>query len=187
MALKAEGIWPCTVLSANYGEDPKRPGVTRVQISAIIDEGPSKGQFCTYEDDVTQRSALYINRSCKNVGWKGGPSGDDLNTLAADCAAWIAETGGKALIEIKHIRIGKGKRAGETWDKPNSIRRGAAHLRPASTTALADAREAMRRAIEDDGGDVGDAPPADAPPADNIPHAATGGSSGTVSDDEIPF
>ena len=171
MALKAEGIWPCTVISANYGEDPKREGVTRVQICGTISDGPSKGQFFAYEDDVTGRSALYVMRSCKNVGWKGGPSGDDLNTLAADVDAWIKETGGKALVEIKHIPIRNGKRAGEIWDKPNSIRRGAAPLRAPSATALADARDAIRRAMEDEGIE----PP---PATDNIP---------PPSDDDIPF
>lgn len=178
MALKAEGIWPCTVVSADYGEDQKRAGVTRVQIGVTIDAGPSAGQFCTYEDDVTGRSALYVMRSARNVGWKGGPNGDDLNTLAADCAAWIRETGGKALVEIKHIEIKNGRRAGEIWDKPNSIRRGASLLKAASPTALADARDAIRRAMEDEG----TAPANDeAPPHNDAPHAATG------TDEDIPF
>ncbi len=151
MALKAEGIWQCTVLGANYGENPAKPGVTGVQINVKIDEGPSKGQCCTYEDEVNSRSALYIGRSCRAVGWKGGPSGDDLDTLKADVAAWVEKTGGKSTIEIKHITIGKGKRAGEIWDKPNSVGRGPKPLAAPSSTAATDARDAMRRAMQDDG------------------------------------
>jgi hypothetical protein len=183
MALKAEGIWPCIVLSGSYGEsaDPRRAGITSVQINVQIDAGPDKGKCCTYEDDVNARSALYIARSCQNAGWKGGPKGDDLNTLAADIEAWIKETGGKALVEIKHIPIKTGKRAGEIWDKVNGIRRGARPLKAASDTALADARDAIRAAREADG----TAESAE----DNIPHAATGtnGAVGGVSDEEIPF
>jgi hypothetical protein len=171
MALKAEGIWPCTVLGGNYGEDPdpKRAGVMIVQINVQIDEGPSKGQRCTYQDDVTARSSIYIMRSCEAVGWKGGPQGDDLSTLKTDIAAWVEKTGGKSTVEIKHIPIKNGKRAGETWDKVNSIGRGPKVLKAAAGDAAADAREAMRRARQDVGG---------APPEDDAP---------PVSDDEIPF
>jgi hypothetical protein len=183
MALKAEGMWPCIVLGGNYGEDPARPGVTRVQISVRIDGGPSNGQICTYEDDVTFKSNIYVMRSCENVGWKGGPTGDDLNTLAADVAAWIKATGGKAVVEIKHLLIKNGKNAGKTWDKVNGIRRGAKPLKVATGTALTDAREAMRAARAASGDE---APPdsdyrGSAPPPDDVPHAATG------SDDDIPF
>ena len=179
MALKAEGIWPCIVLGAAFGEDddPRRAGVLRVRINAQIDGGPDKGRFCTYEDDVSNKSAIHVMRSCEAVGWKGGPRGDDLNTLAADCDAWIKESGGKALLEVKHLLIKNGKRAGETWDKVNSIRRVARPLKQGSAEALADAREAMRRAREDMGG----APPADEYPPPAAPPAAP------VSDDEIPF
>lgn len=168
MALIDEGTWPCTIISADYGEDPERDGITRVQIVARIDSGPAAGRVVTYRDDVTMRSALYIGRSCRNVGWKGG---DDLKTLKADCDAWIAATGGKALVEIKHIPIKNGKNAGGIWDKANAIKRAAPPLKAASATADADAREAMRAAMRDEGLE----PP---PAADNIP---------PPSDDDIPF
>lgn len=148
--LMAEGIWPCTVQSANFGENDKK--LPQVQINVRIDDGPSAGRFCTYEDVVDARSALYISRSCKSVGWKGGKSGSDLTTLKDDTAAWIAATGGKSTVEIKHIPIKNGKRAGEIWDKPNSIGRGPRVLKTASHGSLMDAQDAMRRAMEADGG-----------------------------------
>jgi hypothetical protein len=162
MALLAEGIWPCTVFSAAFGEDDK--GSPQVQINVRIDEGPSAGRVCTYEDQVNARSALYISRSCKAVGWRG-----DLTKLKEDAAAWIEKTGGKSTVEIKHIEIKTGKRAGQIWDKPNSIGRGPRVLNAPTQERLSDANEAMRRAMADDGG---------APP-DDVPHAGDR--------DDIPF
>lgn len=167
-------MWPCTVLSADYGEIASKPGVTSAQITVRIDDGPSKGQICTYEDEVNHRSALYVMYSCKAVGWKGGKAGDDLNTLKADTDAWIKETGGRAIVEIKHIVRKTGEKAGTIWDKVNGIRRGARPLQAASAGALADAREAMRSAMKDAG--------TSEPPTDDVPHAAA-----TGTDDDIPF
>lgn len=143
----AEGIWSCVVLGATFGEDDK--GSPQVQINVKIDDGPDKGRGCTYEDQVNVKSAPYIARSCKAVGWQGG----DLLTLKADCAKWIAATGGKSTVEIKHIQIKNGKRAGEVWDKPNSIGRGPRVLKDVSRSTLADANEAMQMAMEADRGD----------------------------------
>lgn len=172
MAIKAEGIFPCTVLFANYGEDPRRAGVTGVQISVKIDDGPDKGACCTYEDEVTHKSALYITRSCQAIGWKGGPGGDDLNTLKADVDAWVKATGGKSTVEIKHLLIKTGKNAGKTWDKVNSIGRGPKPLRAATGEAHSDAREAVRAAMALDGSSM-PPPDHDVPPPDD--------------DDDIPF
>lgn len=144
MSLMQEGIWPCTVLSANYGESDK--GAPQVQINVRIDEGDSKGRCCTYEDTVTTKGALYIGRSCTAVGWKGR----DLNTLKTDVAAWIEKTGGKSTVEIKHLTINSGKRAGQIWDKPNSIGRGARVLKAASAAVTDDANEALRAALAAD-------------------------------------
>src|SRR6185312_1833587 len=112
MSLLAEGIWPCTVLSANAGQNDK--GAPQVQINVRIDDGPSKGRQCTYEDQVNNKSAPYIGRSCKAVGWRG----HSLVSLHDDAVKWIAETGGKSTVEIKHLEIKTGKRAGQIWDKP---------------------------------------------------------------------
>ncbi len=148
MALLAEGIWPCTVLSGFSGEDDK--GSPQIQISVRIDDGPSAGRQCTYEDQVNAKSALYVSRSCKAVGWKGST----LTTLAADVAAWVEKTGGKSTVEVKHLEIKNGKRAGQIWDKVNSIGRGAARvLKPMSADRLSDADEAMRAAMEADRGE----------------------------------
>lgn len=177
-SLMADGIWPCTVQSASSGADER--GVFRVQINVRIDDGPSVGRFCTYEDDVNAKSALYVRRSCKAIGWTGGKTGYDLTTLADDVRAWIEKTGGKSTVEIRHIPIKKGKQYDKwiadgqrgdppIWDKANSIGRGPQVLRAASSDTLADADDAMRRAMEAEGGT----------PHDDVPHPADG--------EDIPF
>ena len=142
MALLAEGIWPCTVISGKAGEDG---GVLKVQISVRIDEGPSAGRMCTYEEKVDTRQGPYIRRTCTAVGWKG----ERLRTLAEDCAAWIAATGGKSSVEIKHHDVKTGKRAGSIWDKVSSIGKGPKPLKEASPEAWADADDAMRMAADE--------------------------------------
>jgi hypothetical protein len=157
--MKAEGIWPCIVFGANFGEDDK--GSPNVQINVKIDDGPSKGQACTYEDQINAKSALYVGRSCKAVGWKGR----SLTTLRDDCAAWIAATGGKSTVEIKHIVR---KSDGSIWDKVNAIGRGPRVLHAATDERLADADAAMREAMSADGG-----APDDAGDPDDIPFATS--------------
>lgn len=183
MSLLSEGTWPCTVLSASAGEEVDQAGnptgVIRARIAVKIDDGPSKGRTCTYEDEVNAKSSIYVGRSLTAVGWKGKTNGGDLTTVAADCESWIKETGGKSTVEVRHIPIKKGKKfdkwiadgqkgAGPIWDKVNAIGGGPRALAQPSKTALADARDAMRRAFADDGG----APPPDGPQPD---------------DDRIPF
>jgi len=140
MALLEEGIWPCTVLSAEAGEID---GKIKARVNVKIDDGPSKGRTCTYEDEVNARSSIYVARSLKNVGWQG----KSLATVAADCAKWVAAGDAKSTVEIKHIPTKKGT----IWDKPNSIGRGSKQMKEASGSALADADEAMRRAMAEDG------------------------------------
>jgi hypothetical protein len=179
--MKAEGIWECTVLGASFGETDKgSPEVQiNVQISDPLAPKDTQGQRCSYEDQVNARSALYVGRSARAVGWKG----EDLRTLKSDCAAWIVATGGKSTVEIRHIEIKNGKKAGQIWDKPNSIGRGSRVLKEPSRDLLNDANEAMRAAMAADagGGDDG---------YDDGSHpAAYGGgtaSSGSPADD-IPF
>ena len=146
MALKTEGIWPCTVLSGRFGVDSKDSPT--VIINVEITDGPDKGKRCTYEDQVNAKSALYVGRSCKAVGWKGV----DLSTLEADIAAHVAATGGATTVEIRHLEIKTGKRAGSTWDKVNSIGRQEKSVKAASGERLTDANEAMRQAMADDSG-----------------------------------
>jgi hypothetical protein len=165
MSLLAEGTWPCTVLSASFGEDEK--GSPQAQINVRIEDGPSAGRPCTYEDQVNAKSALYIGRSLKAVGWKGR----DLKTVKADVAEWIARTGGKSTVEIKHIELKKGKKYDRwveggcqgdppVWDKANSVGRGPRVLNDASTERVNDANEAMMRALAADGGSTPDEPAA---------------------------
>ena len=148
MAIKAEGIFPCTAISATAGENDKKQPI--VQINVRIDDGPSKGQLCTYEDEVNAKSSVYIMRSARAVGWKG----TDLKTLKADCAKRIAETGGSTTVEIKHLAIKNGPNAGSTWDKVNSIGRGSKPLSELKGSTLDDANEAMRQAADAMGDDI---------------------------------
>jgi hypothetical protein len=158
--LLAEGTWPCTVISGEAGEVD---GKIKARINVRIEDGPSKGRTCTYEDNIDARSSIYVARSLTAAGWKG----KSLSTLAGDVAAWVASTGGKSTVEIKHIEIRNGKRAGQIWDKPNAIGRGPKALAKAQGELLNDADEAMRRALADDGN----------APADNEP----------VNTDDAPF
>jgi hypothetical protein len=165
--LLAEGTWPCTVLSAGAGEEIDQSGaatgIIKARVNVRIDDGPSKGRTCTYEDAIDSRSSIYVRRSLMACGWKGS----SLATVADDTSAWVATTGGKTTVEIRHIEIKKGKRAGQIWDKPSAIGRGPKPLASPSKGALSDADDAMRRAAADDTG----APPADvnAPANDDIP------------------
>lgn len=174
-----EGIWPCTVISGTFGENEGSP---QVQINVKITDGPSKGKYCTYEDQVNGKSALYISRSCSAVGWRG----HNLATLSDDIAEWIKKTGGATTVEIKHIELKRGKKYDKwieeggrgkppIWAKANAIGRGNRPLTPPSKSNLDDANDAMRRAMEADG-----TAPQGGPPPDDVPHA--GGA-----DDDIPF
>lgn len=170
MALKAEGIFPCIVLGANFGDDDR--GSPQVQINVRIDDGPNKGQSCTYEEQVNTKSALYLGRSCTAVGWQGR----DLRTLKDDVSKWIEKTGGKTTVEIRHLEMKRGKQydrwvtdgqqgPAPVWDKVNSIGRGPRVLKEPSSDNLNDANEAMRAAMAADTGE-------------DVNHA---------SDDRIPF
>lgn len=164
--LLAEGIYPCTVLTGSFGEDDK--GSPQVQINVRIDDGPSAGRTCTYSDQVNNKSALYVSRSCRAAGWKG----HDLKTLKTDIKEWVEKTGGKTTVEVRYVEVKKGKKydawvdagcpEGEKplWDKVNSLGRGAKPLAEPTAERLADANDAMRAAMEADGvvprGDEGD-------------------------------
>lgn len=143
----AEGFWPCTVISGEVGQVADKPGIVKARINVKIDDGPSKGRTCTYEDEINNKSAVYVSRSMTAVGWKG----KSLATFAADVDTWTKSTGGMTTVEIKHIPIKNGKRAGEIWDKPNSIGRGPRPLAKPQGEALSDADEALQRALADDG------------------------------------
>jgi hypothetical protein len=173
--MKAEGIWNAKALGGEYGEDTK--GLPVVRINVEITEGPSVGARCTYEEQINAKSALYASRSCAAVGWKGA----DLITLKADIDAFIEATGGATTVEIKHLEIKNGRRAGQIWDKVNSIGRLAnPPLREASPDRTADANDAMRAAMQADRANA----PEDHGGFGERPAAGGGGSS---ADDDIPF
>lgn len=157
--MKSEGVWPCLVLGAVAGEDDKRNLVVRINVK--ITDGPDAGQFGSYEEKVDMRTGPYVRRSCTAVGWAGG----DILTLKGDCDRWIKDTGGASTVEVVHLEIKNGKRAGQIWDKIKSIGRGPKPLSAPSRDTLADANAAMR------GDDV---------PADDVPHAA-------VNESDAPF
>lgn len=185
----AEGTWPCTVLGAECGEDK---GLITVRINVKIDDGPSKGRTCSYEDRVDAKSAPYVARSCKAVGWGGLKITD---TLVTDVSKWIEKTGGKSTVQIRYIDIKRGKkydawlddhrawidggRQGAEpqppiWDKVQAIGNGPKPLAAPSKTAAQDADEYLMRALADEGS----APPMDAPPASGAP---------PVTDEDVPF
>lgn len=136
----AEGLWPCTVLSGEAGDVE---GVIKARIKVKFDDGPNAGRVTEYEDRIDAKSSLYVMRSMTAVGWQGAK----LATFAADVAAWIAKTGGKSTAEIKHIPTKKGT----IWDKCNSIGRAPRVMTEPKGEALADAEEALRKAMQDDG------------------------------------
>lgn len=179
MSQLAEGIFPCTVLSGEAGEID---GVIKARINVKFDDGPSKGRTGTYEDTIDVRSALYVSRSMKAVGW----AGQSVASFAKDVEAWIARTGGKSTAEVRHIEIKRGKRYDKwaaggfqgpapVWDKVASIGRAAKPMTEAKGEVLSDADDALRRAMQEDGtaatDDFGSAP--DEP--------------GQLANDDIPF
>jgi len=183
MSQLEEGNFPFVVTSASYGADDR--GVPIVQINGKFTEGPNSGRTTTYQDEINAKSALYVGRSCRAVGWKGV----ELEMLAADTEVWIKATGGATTAEIRHIELKRGKkydkwqnehakwfeagRKGEEpqppiWDKCNSIGFGAKPLVTPKKDVTEDANAAMRRAMAEDA-------PAGGAAASNAP------------DDDLPF
>lgn len=178
------GFWPCVVLDGGIGEDidnnGKPTGRMKVRVNVRFDDGPDKGRIVSYEDEISAKSALYVSRSLRAIGCK---TPDKFGTVSDDIKKWIAETGGKTTVEIRHIEIKKGKKYDEwldagaegnppIWAKANSLGRGPRPLAPPSGEAMTDAEEQMRRAMAEDGN--GAAP-------DDAPHTADGNG------DDIPF
>lgn len=143
----AEGIFPVVVTSASYGEDDK--GQIAVHVGVTFTDGPSKGQSGTYSDQVNNKSALYIGRSLKAIGWQGRT----LSSLSDDVQKYIANSGGRTTAEVKHIPIKNGPRAGQIWDKINSLGRGPKPLKQPTHATLADAESALAAAMRLDADD----------------------------------
>jgi len=143
--LISEGMWACTVLGAEVGEDDK--GAMRVRVHVMITEGDHDGRKVTYEDTVNFKSNKYIAQTAKAVGWRGGRLEE---TLRDDVEAWIAATGGDSTVEIKHLEVKKGKNAGTTWAKVNSVGRGPRPLTAPRRETADDAHEAMMAALNEE-------------------------------------
>jgi len=153
---KAEGIWKCKVLDGRAGENDKT--LIEVNINVEIIEGPSVGSRCTYNETIDGKSALYASYSMKAVGW----AGRDAMSLKDDIAAWVERTGGESTVEIKHLMIKNGKKAGQVWDKVSSIGRKPKVLKDPSAERLNDANDALARAMAAaNNGGYDDAPPTD--------------------------
>lgn len=139
MALLTEGTWPCIVLSATFGDNFK--GLPSVEINVEWSDGPDIGRRGTYSQTIDAKQAPYAIASCKAVGWKGR----DWATLKADCESWIAQTGGATTVEVRHLERTNGPKAGQIWDKINSIGRG---LQAPSSRSVADANALLAQMAE---------------------------------------
>ncbi len=170
IATIAAGFWPCKVLDGFYGDNDKNLPVVRINVELI--GGPHTGMRQTYEEVVNNKQAPYIARTCKAVGWKC----KSLSTLKADVSEWVKTTGGESTLEIRHVEVKTGKRAGSVWAKPNSIGRGPKPLKESTQENLYDADAAMQAALADDA--AGNQNSNGAPPPDDIPPHG---------DDDIPF
>lgn len=129
----AEGIWGCKVLSGKRATDK---GATTVEVVAQITDGPNAGARVVYRDTVNAKSVKYIKWSLQAVGWKAVT----FESVDADVAAWIKETGGMTTLEIQHIVTRKGTPEEGIWDKVKGLGRGAPKpLGPPSKQADAEA------------------------------------------------
>jgi hypothetical protein len=173
MAEPAEGFFKCTVLNGEAAANDR--DIMCVRINVKIEDGPDKGRRVTYEDQINNKSAKYIAKSAKAVGWRGGRM---ENTFRADVEAWIKATGGASTVEIKHIMRTKGEKAGTIWGKANSIGGGPKPFKEPSRESADDADAAMRAALAEDGGSQDDYSGQGTPPPDDVPPHG---------DDDIPF
>lgn len=163
-----EGNNPCTVLDGVYGVNDK--GIPCVRVNVRMKAGPTAGKIYTYEEEVNNKSSLYIMQSLEAIGWKG----QTLKSTAEDIAAWVAKTGGDTTVEIQHLEIKKGKRAGQIWDKPRNLGRGPKPLKEATGDLDADAEQFMQAARLAAGRPQG-APPEQERDPDDLPFARAHG------------
>lgn len=165
------GFYPCNVIDGFYGDNDKNIPVIRINVE--VSDGPFKGQRHTYEEELSNKQLPYIRRTCLAVGWQD----QTMRTIAADIAAWIALTGGASTVEIKHIEIKNGKRAGQIWVKANSVGRGPRILKESSADNTADVDAMMRDLRAEEGG---------AASASTSGTAETG-TYGSIPEDDLPF
>lgn len=168
----AAGIWPCKVLSGfsgeidlNEGKLDKAPNVVPiVRVTVELTEGDHKGQRQIYEEIVDNKQAPYIFRTLKAVGWRC----QKLATLKSDIVEWISATkGGLSTVEIKHLPVKNGPKAGSIWVKVGALGRGPRAIKESTTQTSDQADAFLQRAISEDAERRarGSAPPDD----DDIP------------------
>jgi hypothetical protein len=111
------------------------------RIDFEILEGPNSGEKITYNGRIDTRSAKYVARDLKAVGWKG----KTLETLAEDVDRTKAET----TIEIKVMNRKDGS---GSFAVVRSIGRtdAASQVRPVPAAELANANALLRDALGED-------------------------------------
>ncbi len=124
-------------LVGSSGSDDKSYPTVRVEFEIV--GGPDAGQRITYNGRIDARSAPYVAKDLKSVGW----TGKDINSLASDVEASKIET----TIEIVHKQTKDGAR---TFPVVRSIGRGAKALAPMPKRDLDDANALLRAALGDD-------------------------------------
>ena len=135
--LISQGSFLARAVSGSYGDDTKGRLAVRVELELLA--GPDTGQHITYTGLVNAKSAPYVGKDMKAVGWKGG----SLQTIGDDVAATKAE----AQIEIEHKNANDAKDPNRVFAVVRSIGRGAVALKPPSASSLNDADEALRAAM----------------------------------------
>lgn len=136
----SQGSYLARALNGSAGTDTKNRLTARVEFELLA--GPDTGQRVTYNGLINTKSAPYVGKDLKAVGWKG----HDLVTLAADVEALHAET----VIEIEHKIANDPKEPDRVFAVVRSVGRGAVALKPASQQDINDANEALRAAMGDD-------------------------------------
>ncbi len=142
-----EGNWPARAISGASGTDDKQYITARVDFEIL--GGPDTGSRITYNGRVDARSAPYVAKDLKAVGWKCR----SLDTLAADVEAAQAVT----TIEVQHKQTKDGARS---FAVVRSIGRGPKPLAEPSKEDLDDANAQLRAALAADG---------EVAPTDDIP------------------
>ena len=135
--LISQGSFLARAINGSYGEDTKGRMAVRVELELLA--GPDLGQRITYTGLVNAKSAPYVGKDLKAVGWKGvslRSIGDDVQSAKAE-----------AQIEIEHKNANDPKDPNRVFAVVRSIGRGAVALKPASAASISDADEALRAAM----------------------------------------
>jgi len=135
--LISQGSFLARAVTGSFGLDSKGRTAARVELELLA--GPDTGQRITYTGLVNAKSAPYVGKDLKGIGWKG----IDLATLEADVSATHME----AQIEIDHKNANDPREPNRVFAVVRSIGRGALPLGKPSASALEDANQAMRAAM----------------------------------------